>query len=105
MGIQVVLEELMVDPLEDLSVCDDPSNDGVEMFNLMEHAEAAITDDMGVIQPGVSILFYLSEMDAENQVNPITNPTAYENITPMQTIYVRFVLNIININIHIKQLV
>lgn len=90
--VLVVLEELIVDSLEDLFLCDDVSNDGVEMFNLLEPAEAAITDDMGVIQQGVSILFYLNMNDAENQVNPITNPTNYENIMPLQTIYVRFAL-------------
>ena len=85
--ISIILEELMVDELEDVFVCDDSSNDGIEIFNLQEVAENAISN-----QSDVSFEFYTSMVDAENQTNPILNPDSYQNTTDVETVFVRFSL-------------
>lgn len=83
--VLITLESLTVDPLEDILICDDISNDGVGIFNLLEVAENAVLD-----QGDVVFEFYTSMDDAENQINPISNPENYQNLGTQQTIYVRF---------------
>ena len=85
--ITVVLEELIVGGLEDVFVCDDFSNDGVEIFNLTEVAENAILS-----QDNISIEFYRSMNNAETQTSPIVNPESYQNVADQETIFVRYSL-------------
>lgn len=74
----------LIAALENLEVCDDISNDEVEIFNL--------TFQNGVIlgtQTGMDISFHTSQDDANQGINGIANPSNYENVSNPETIYVR----------------
>ncbi len=83
--------ELTVNPLPEifpvttpLELCDDDF-DGLAQFNL-HNAEPEILN--GRTSTDYTIVFYETQSDAENQTNPITNPSSYENTTPgTQEIY------------------
>ena len=64
--------------LQDLEVCDAV---GIESFDLTE----ATTN----IDPELFISFHLSQLDAENNDNPITDPTNFINTENPQDIFVR----------------
>ena len=70
-----------------LQLCDDSGNDGLEVFNLDAIAQEAV---MG--QNDIAYAFYVTLNDATAQINPITEPEAYENISNPQTVYIRFFL-------------
>lgn len=65
--------------------CDDQSNDGVAIFNLTSQIPQIITNQ---VLADLTISFYLILSDAENQLNQITNPAAFEGQNG-QNIYVR----------------
>ncbi|WP_379953225.1 choice-of-anchor L domain-containing protein [Dokdonia sp. R78006] len=71
------------DPM-DIMVCDDPSGDGVEVFNLNDQL-AAITSG----QTDVMVTFHTLQSDAEMDINNISNPGAYTNTSPSEEIFVR----------------
>ena len=60
--------------------------DGIMSFNLTSHQNSIIGN-----QTGINLIYYTSNSDAQNNTNPITNPTAYQNLTNPQTIWVRAV--------------
>ncbi|MCW5520323.1 gliding motility-associated C-terminal domain-containing protein [Aureitalea sp. L0-47] len=64
--------------LEDLELCDVV---GVELFDL--------TEATNQIDPTNTITYHTSEDDALNDVNPIGDPTAYQNATNPETIWIR----------------
>ncbi|MEM7085478.1 MAG: gliding motility-associated C-terminal domain-containing protein [Bacteroidota bacterium] len=64
--------------LRNLELCDVV---GLELFDLTEATAG--------LDPNDSFSFHLTEDDANNDVNPITNPESYENITNPQVIWVR----------------
>ncbi|VXB36526.1 conserved exported hypothetical protein [Flavobacterium sp. 9AF] len=67
-----------------LKQCDD-DNDGFSAFNLTEAERLIVTNTSGV-----TIAYFETLTDAENNNNPITNVTAYTNQTvSTDTIYVR----------------
>jgi len=67
-----------VDELPNLELCDVV---GLELFDLTEATSGIDPDD--------SVSFHLTEDDANNGINPITDPEAYENTTNPQVIWVR----------------
>ncbi|WP_055446887.1 choice-of-anchor L domain-containing protein, partial [Lacinutrix mariniflava] len=84
---------LVVNPLAiatqpiNVEICDDPTNDGVEVFDLTA-LETEILD--GQDPTDYTVSFYTLQTDVETSTNPITNPATYSNTdTPTQTIYVR----------------
>uniref|UniRef100_UPI0026276623 choice-of-anchor L domain-containing protein n=1 Tax=uncultured Dokdonia sp. TaxID=575653 RepID=UPI0026276623 len=73
------------DPM-DLTVCDDISGDGVEVFDLTDQTSDILdTQDPTV----VSVTFYENQSDAEMNINQIPNPDAYSNTMSSQEIWVR----------------
>ncbi len=64
--------------LEDLEMCDVV---GTELFDL--------TEATSQIDPDNTITYHNSEEDALNDVNPIAEPTAYQNVTNPETIWIR----------------
>jgi len=69
--------------ISDYEICDDPSNDGVETFDL----SIKDSDVIGSVPASNYIISYhYSLNDAQNNSNPITNPI--QNSTNPQTIYV-----------------
>lgn len=72
-------------PPDDLVVCDQ-DGDGVEIFDLT----FTLTQLYNGLDPALYTEgFYTSLQDAQNEVNLITDPTTYINISNPQTIYVR----------------
>jgi len=73
-----------IDP-DDIIVCDDiNTGDETEVFNL--------TDNEGYIinfETGVTASYYTDEEEANEGMNAIADPTAFENTSNPQTIYVR----------------
>jgi len=62
----------------------DSDGDGIEIFDLTIREEA-------IADPSENFVFYYYETleDAEFNLNPIANPTAYQNVsTPTQTLYI-----------------
>ncbi len=76
------IDLLEIIPLE---LCDDNSNDGITIFNLEPPAQTALNG-----QDDILVSYYISELDALIEENPIVDPTIYENITNPQTIFLRF---------------
>ncbi|HEY0109043.1 MAG TPA: hypothetical protein VGB67_05390, partial [Fibrella sp.] len=70
----------------DFAKCDyTNTGDGIEVFNLTQMNNVLLGG-----QTNIAITYYESSSDAETEINPITNPTAYSNITsPLQQICAR----------------
>lgn len=71
----------------DLVVCDDITNDGIELFDLTQQTPIIL----GTNSPADYIVTYhTSQFDADNDLSPIVgNTNAYPNTSNPQTIYVR----------------
>ncbi|HKK12615.1 MAG TPA: choice-of-anchor L domain-containing protein, partial [Flavobacteriaceae bacterium] len=63
----------------------DQNQDGITTYNLFEAEQELSNNDAKLSVTD----FYLSENDAENEVNPIPNPTSFQNSMPFQTVYAR----------------
>ncbi|GER58487.1 hypothetical protein ULMA_05950 [Patiriisocius marinus] len=69
---------------DDITVCDAAPNDGFALFDLTSVETAILNGQAG------TITYYVSQADADNGVNEISNPGNYENSDQdQQTIYVR----------------
>ncbi len=76
----------------DLQTCDDPSNDGVEQFDL----DSQTTTVLGAQLPAdFTVTYHESQVDADSNSNPLTSP--YSNLSSPQTIFIR-VENINNVS-------
>ena len=82
-----------VDPLPNiienvpLVQCDiDGVQDGISIYNLEEAAENIVVGDD---PENYSLTFHTSQEDLDANLNAITNPNNYVNLTPLQTIYTR----------------
>lgn len=87
----VVPLELIVAPLPPIInpidlVVSDSDGDGIEIFDLTVNDAIML---QGLNPMDFSVTYYELESDAEEDINPIVNPTAYQNIENPQTIYVR----------------
>lgn len=71
----------------DIDLCDDPSNDGFETFDLTSQ-EAGILGTQSAAD--FNVTYHVSQIDADNGVNAIPNPAGYVNVqSPSETIFVR----------------
>lgn len=75
-------------PLEDFIVCDDPSNDGFDVFDFSPNELLATGSQTGVI-----VTFHTSQADADAGANPIATPNGYTNVTNPETIFLRIIQN------------
>ena len=67
--------------------CDiDGVQDGISIYNLEEAAENIVVGDD---PENYSLTFHTSQEDLDANLNAITNPNSYVNLTPLQTIYTR----------------
>ena len=84
-----VMVEILESPdvnstVQQINACEQ-DDDGFETFDL-----TSILADVLQGLTNITTSFHLSQEDAQNDVNPIANPTAYENTTPdFQTVYIR----------------
>ena len=72
--------------IQDFELCDDDSNDGTEVFDLMNIENTVLN---GI--PGTDVIFYLTEDDMNNQVNAIIETGGFSNSTNPQTLYIEVV--------------
>ncbi|QCE43095.1 T9SS type B sorting domain-containing protein [Psychroserpens sp. NJDZ02] len=88
----IVTSKAYADQLDPIIVCDDASNDGVEIFNLSNLE----TYFLGGQSPSdFTVTFHENLLDSASGLNPIPNPGTYTNtVSPTQTIYVRVINNL-----------
>ncbi|WP_299525432.1 T9SS type B sorting domain-containing protein [Winogradskyella sp.] len=72
------------DPISNFELCDDPSNDGIEIFDLSTKDAEVLAS---VPTSNYNISYHYSNTDAENGIDPITGPI--QNVTNPDIIYVR----------------
>lgn len=86
-SFEIRIGNVVFTPVDDLVLCDDPTNDGFEVFDLTTQSAGILNGQ----DPADNIVtFHTSQADADNNVNAIVNPDAYTNvISPVETIYVR----------------
>ncbi|WP_121666261.1 T9SS type B sorting domain-containing protein [Mesonia aquimarina] len=83
--LQVQLLDIYIEnPPEDIEQCDDLTNDGVAFFDLTVNENLAIGN-----QTNVEVSFHHSQTDAENNIDPIDDPSNYENQNVPEGIYLR----------------
>lgn len=70
--------------ITDFEVCDDPSMDGVETFDLSTRTDEVLAS---VLPSNYNISYHYSSANAQNNVNPINNPI--QNSSNNQVIFVR----------------
>lgn len=75
--------QYVANPVNDLIVCDDLSNDGTEVFNLAVQNEFIANGQTGAF----SITYYTSQTDADTGMNEVS--TNFPNETNPQEIFVR----------------
>ncbi|BAO55541.1 T9SS type B sorting domain-containing protein [Nonlabens marinus] len=87
LDFQVAINKAIFNAASDLVVCDDPSNDGIELFDLTQQINQIIGTQSS---SEVSVQFFRSQAEANTASNPITNSASYTNEnSPQQTIFVR----------------
>ena len=91
-NIVVNVEPLAAQSISDLTLCDDNNpGDGMEIFDLT----SVESDIVGAqIFTGITISYHTSQNDADNNTSVIITPTAYENISNPQTVFVRLENNL-----------
>ncbi|MEP0266661.1 gliding motility-associated C-terminal domain-containing protein [Dokdonia sp.] len=90
LGITVNLTAIdIIIPLQNLTVCDDVSNDQIATFDLTINGDLALGGQTGII-----VSYHLTQADALTGNNPILNPDTFENTINPQQIFVRFSLEI-----------
>ncbi|MDT8347091.1 MAG: choice-of-anchor L domain-containing protein [Flavobacteriaceae bacterium] len=79
-----IFAQPVVVAINDQILCDDPSNDGTEAFDL----DALIPALLGTQNPAdFNLTFHTSQADADNNANALVSP--YNNTTSPETIFVR----------------
>ncbi len=79
-----VLAAPVIPLLDDITVCDDVSNDGIATFDLTFQNALIIG-----AQTNVTIQFFTNPEDAAEATNPIETPEAFQNTSNTQTVFVR----------------
>jgi len=72
------------EPISDFEICDDSSADEIEFFDLTSKNIEVVNS---VTAGEYSIFYYLSDSDAQNNINPISSP--FQNTSNPQQIFVR----------------
>ncbi len=81
----VITAQVTAGPVPDYILCDDFSNDGIEVFDLTVLNAAAL----GNQSPSThTVTYYSSQFDAVNNVNPLP-ASNYTNVTNPQSIFIR----------------
>ncbi len=72
--------------VQDFEVCDDDSNDGKEIFDLI-NMETIILNGI----PGTDVIYYLTPEDMENQTNAVDETVGFVNTMNPQVLYIEIV--------------
>jgi gliding motility-associated-like protein len=92
-GTCVLFGEIRIEYAENPEVFDamliecDQDQDGLTFYNLFDAQDSVTNNDSSLIITD----FFLSENDAEQDINPIAEATNFENTTPFQTVFARVV--------------
>ncbi|MBF4986015.1 hypothetical protein FNJ87_17340, partial [Nonlabens mediterrranea] len=79
-----VIPTAIANPVTDMTLCDDPSNDGTELFDL----SAQTATVLGTQLPAdVEVTYHVSQTDADADTGSLS--LNYANTSSLQTIYVR----------------
>jgi gliding motility-associated-like protein len=70
----------------DLELCDDLNEDGVEIFDLTQN-DIPLYGNLDPSQH--EVLYFITQADADANANPITTPATFPNTSNPQTIFVR----------------
>ncbi|MBT8245553.1 MAG: T9SS type B sorting domain-containing protein [Winogradskyella sp.] len=95
-GFCTVGDEITIDlsttqsttPMTNYQLCDDPSNDGLEIFNLDTKNNEVVNS---VVPGNYTVTYHTSLQNAENGTNPISG--SFENQVSPQVIYARIIDN------------
>jgi gliding motility-associated-like protein len=79
-----VFKKPIINPINNISICDNSSNDGIEVFDFSNQATIVLGSQL---QSEFAITFHLSFTDAQQGLNEIQ--INYANISNPQTIFVR----------------
>jgi len=80
----VLPSPVLIDPIPDYVICDDPSGDGIEIFDLTTWDTQVVSD-----VTGLTITYHETAADADAGTLAITPADSYSNTSNPQTIYVR----------------
>lgn len=84
--VNITFQDVTYNSVPAIEVCDDLSGDGIESFDLTSQ----IAGILGTQSPAdFNIAFFNSQLDADDNMNAITTPSAYQNVSNPETIYVR----------------
>jgi len=84
--VNVVFQEVIYNSVPAMESCDDLSGDEIESFDLTTQ----IAGILGTQSPAdFNVAFFTSQQDADDNMNAITTPAAYDNLSNPETIYVR----------------
>ncbi|MBT8272553.1 MAG: choice-of-anchor L domain-containing protein, partial [Bacteroidia bacterium] len=78
------------DPISDLILCDDNSNDGIASF-LLTDRDTEVATSAGYAVTDVTISYHETQADADAAINPLASP--YNNTSNPQTIYALLIDN------------
>lgn len=78
------VKDLIINPVDDIELCDDYSNDGFEYFNLHQQDSAILGD---LAYSNIMVTYYTNVTDANANTNALQSP--YKNTSNSQPIYVR----------------
>jgi gliding motility-associated-like protein len=85
-SFELIINQLPVaNPVVDIVVCDDASNDGVDTFVLNDYTSQILLSQDPMMY---SVSYYGTQVDANSGNNPLSS-TSYTNTAPLETIYAR----------------
>ena len=87
--VTITTAQVTAGPVPDYIICDDPSNDGIEVFDLTNLNAAALGNQDPT---AFTVTYYASQFDAVNNVNPLV-ASNYTNTTNPQLIFIRVIDN------------
>ena len=83
--INIVIPPLLNSSLEEIDACDS-DGDGFATFDI-----TSVLPDFTTTASDYNITYHLSEFDAVDNLNPISNPTSFDNTIPrIQSVFIRF---------------
>ena len=93
--ISVILNNVETIPgLENIQLCDDPSNDGEETFNLSQATTNFLAELPALNTPdSYSISYHITNAQASSGSNPIANTTNYTVTNSPETLFIRAINN------------
>ncbi len=84
--VNVIFQDVTYNAVNNLELCDDLTADGIETFDLNSQIAGILGSQTAA---DFTISFFNSQVDADANMNAITTPSAYDNVSNPETVYVR----------------